>query len=677
MAPNGSKPFPFRLMTGVLITALVVSSVRSAWGAAAAEDVGREITVAALFGWPKDLQVAADAYRKSRPQVHFALLVHEHGKIEGFRRGEVDLLAYVNRFSDYLGGDEIKRFPETFPNPPAETTIAYRTLAVFVHPENSLEKLGRKQLRLLATKRKLTWKDLGREQDGPIWVYVYHTRYAATAILGKPDIGSVLGSYRPPVRMLYEDRILKALAKDRNGIALWYHNRRFAASGLKIVALVPEEGGVPVRPSDAAAVASGRYWLRVPLKIMVHPGAHEEVRRFARWLTTPEAGRAMLEAERRSAVPATYPSPIAHVSLATEGAPAAEPDEVPAAPSPAAPAVPVDGAVAVLPTEPLSMYFLMATAAHHAIYEQTIFEAIEADGRLELVDRTELRRVLQERKLQLLNPQDGPARPLIAADVFVLSYVVTRDTKSCLRVQAVHGPTACLLGQLEVLIDPADPLRFSPPLSRSVARWWSHVVERFVAARSRPIWTLRDVYAAGTEAPDQAAPIRRALETQLSADSRIFFAPRAPLSWTQQEVLMQLTGLSRPQSGRFSPATDFLVEARLPAPGRLQIRLLSGSLVRVASAEFADDNLPQLARKAAAWLDRQVAESMDREPTEVIAEHVAAFAHAEVEREREAIMAELDGLLALSIWNNVRQAQRVIAAARNMIRARGRGEGGT
>ena len=45
---------------------------------------------------------------------------------------------------------------------------------------------------------------------------------------------------------------------------------------------------------------------------------------------------------------------------------------------------------------------------------------------------------------------------------------------------------------------------------------------------------------------------------------------------------MQLTGLSRPESGRFSSTTDYLVEARLRAPGRLQIRLLSGRLVRLA-----------------------------------------------------------------------------------------------
>ena len=61
-------------------------------------------------------------------------------------------------------------------------------------------------------------------------------------------------------------------------------------------------------------------------------------------------------------------------------------------------AVRVEGAAAVLPTEPLGEYFLTADAAQHALVEQQVFEAIEADGRLKLVDRTELRRVLAERQ---------------------------------------------------------------------------------------------------------------------------------------------------------------------------------------------------------------------------------------------------------------------------------------
>jgi len=589
---------------------------------AAADDVARQITVG-VWSWPEELRAAARAYEEGRPGVDFTFLLHESGKIEGFRQGKVDLLAYENRFSGYLGGREIKLFPQAFPEPLPETTVAYRPLAVCVHPENPLRSIGRAPLGLLASERDKTWSDLGRADDGPVSVYVYWTSRAASAILGKDDSGAVLRSYWPQVNMSYDDRVVKALAEDRNGIALWYHDRQFAASGLKVLPLQPERGDAgPARPSDAAAVASGRYWLRTPLRIMVHPAAGEEARRFARWLTTPEAGKAMLAIHRESSVPATYPSPIGHVAFAGEDVPR---PEVVASPPPdvrqPGPSGPIDGAVAVLPTEALSMFFLMAKPSHHAVYEQGIFEALESDGRLDLVDRTELERVLQERKLGRLRPSGGRAGPLVAADVFVLPYVVTRRETTCLRVRAVHGPTACLLGQLELPIDPADPLYFWPPLPQAVKRWWPGVLGQLEAIRKRPIWTLGDVYTASTVATDRATLVRRALESQLSADARVFFAPRVPLSWTQQEVLMELAGLSRPESGRFSPAVDYRVEARLAGPDRLQIRVLSGGMVPVAATEFVPENPEEhgdkLARDAAAWLDRQVANHPDRQPGRV------------------------------------------------------------
>ena len=59
-----------------------------------------------------------------------------------------------------------------------------------------------------------------------------------------------------------------------------------------------DEQGRAVGPSDANAVASGRYPLRIAVKCIVHPQANEAARQFGRWLLTPQAAKAIEDGRR-------------------------------------------------------------------------------------------------------------------------------------------------------------------------------------------------------------------------------------------------------------------------------------------------------------------------------------------------------------------------------------------
>jgi hypothetical protein len=262
----------------------------------------------------------------------------------------------------------------------------------------------------------------------------------------------------------------------------------------------------------------------------------------------------------------------------------------------------VEGAAALLPTEPLGEYFLTADAARHALFEQQIFDAIEADGRLELVDRTELERVLAERKLELLDPQHGPTRPFIAADVFVLPYAVTRAAEPYLRIQAIHGPTASVLAELEVQITPGDPAGLDPPLGERVKGWWPSALDALHRVRTQPRWYLLDVYCDRLDEMPAAEAAFQALHEKLMHQEQIYLADGPVLTATQQELLMHIMGLSRDRAGGFAPTFDYLLDARLEPSGRLHLRVRDGRLETVAEREFDQQNPAERIEAAGRWL---------------------------------------------------------------------------
>ena len=100
----------------------------------------------------------------------------------------------------------------------------------------------------------------------------------------------------------------------------------------------------------------------------------------------------------------------------------------------------------------------------------------------------------------------------------------------------------------------------------------------------------------------------RALDEALAADPKIFRAAALPLGDTRQESLLWRMGLSQLLGGRFSPGDDYLVDARLTVPGRIELRLRRGDLSVARQAELENRDPARLVAAAKAWLAAQVAE---------------------------------------------------------------------
>jgi len=575
-----------------------------------------ENRIRADFGaWREQGQALARAFCARHPALRYTRPGVDEG-FRGFRGGHLDLLGWTNDYRDHFGGREKQEFDAAFPQAPKSVTVGYWPLAVAVHPGNPITRLTLDQLRKLASERKATWKDLGRPTDGLVRLHL--CTYQVAAILIGDKGGGALSHHRARhQRRDSMSQFLKGIADDPDALLMWHHTERIAASGLKVLPIV-DSGGRDVLPSDLPAVASGRYVLRTPLTFIVHPRASAAGRRFARWLTTEEAAQA-IAAYRSGSHPADVPL-LAHVTLAAKDAPAKRGTAGKTPPpkdgasagsadasSAAGRTMKIDGAVAVMPTEPLSRYFLMAGPSHQDAYEHAVTEAIRVDGRLKLIDRARLARLLEEHKLEILQSREARPRAIVAADVFVFSCIATDGAKSFLQVSAIHGPTAGTLGELKLPIDPADPGRFQPPLAQTLAAWWPRVLGRLDEVRHKPLWTLVDVYTGSVELEEMAGAVRGAIDGGLASDPRVFFSRSVPMGQTQEEVLLRLMGLSRPEGGRQQPAADYLIEARVAAADRIELRLRGANLAVLERAELVEPNRAKLLARVKTWLAGQVA----------------------------------------------------------------------
>ncbi|NLE37837.1 MAG: hypothetical protein GX621_07415, partial [Pirellulaceae bacterium] len=596
----------------------------------------------AVDGCVDEMRLIAIAYEGQRPEVRLRIRSDEL-PLDDFIQGRIDVLAYTRRFSDRFGDKSRQTFAKAFPRHPPEITFAYRPAAVFVHPSNSLDRISFDQMRLLVDQSGKTWKDLGRNNDGPIHL---HGRSWAD-LLGPADRANLdgrtdpfgepakpddcLSTYRPPESVFdapaspNDARNGTSPARRRGkwltetgglednpeGMLVCVPTELVTASGLKLLPLVPRDGGEPIRHDDAAAVASGRYWLRWPLTLMVHPKARPEARRFAKWLQTPEAGKVILDAYRASRYAKTPMIPASYRAESGDSAKRAaavmDPGAVPTVPVQPAPPVEIDGAVAVLPIASLSRYFLMADASHHAFYEKTLSEAIERDGRLAVIDRTQLQRVLRERKLSLLHAGGEPEQAIVAADVFVVSHVVTQGERTSLRIEAIHAPSAASLGVLDAPINPADPLRFDPPLEQRISHWWSWVLDSLARVRTRPRWYARDVYCGRIDRVVESEAVLRRLRHDLRYDARIAPADGPAMTLTQQELLLHLMGMSKNRGGGYVPMYDYLVDGHLEGDHALTVSLRDGRFHRIAEQTFAEEDPVERIEAARRWLDGQIA----------------------------------------------------------------------
>jgi hypothetical protein len=336
---------------------------------------------------------------------------------------------------------------------------------------------------------------------------------------------------------------------------------------------------------------------------MAKPAAQQ----FFKWIQMPAAAEAIVETHLASS-DADYP--FAPASLEVEGQRRVRQDAPPETkePKPLPPRVDkIDGAVAVLPFASVSRYFLMADDSHRVFYEDKLFEVIEKDGRLTMVDRTQLKKTIEEQKLSLLRTESLSKRPIIAAGVFVVPRLVTKENKAYFRIEAIHGASATSLGILEVPVDPADPMKFNPSLEKRIQAWWPWVLDTLRRVRTKPRWYVHDVTCEELDQVVTSDELLRHLRHQLQWDRRIAPANGPAMTLTQQERLLHLMGMSENRAGSFVPKYDYAVEGRLQPDGTLQMILRDAWFKRLAEKQFTQTDPTERLTAVQTWIKDQIA----------------------------------------------------------------------
>ncbi len=572
------------------------------------------------LGLPDFLRVVAvkvlDPFRRAHPDVDVSLLSGSAiGATWQLTLGRDDLALSVGP-SDILqhntldsAGRGVILLGKVFkPGQLRTYPLARRALAVVAHPNGPVQAMDQ------ATLRGIIGSYQNSRLPDPLARWKVH--YVRGGAVDSSLLRSVMGGDRPirfstmPVVQMEPD-LLKRVAADRTLIALTTLTPQLSASGLKVLPISPKAGRPAVEPT-VENVLSDAWPYQVHLLAVVRPGAPAEADELARAFQSSEAAHIL--ADRGWISPASRKAPPEGETV------------WPAPPPRDAQVEPVAGGAAVLPARLLTRLFLVGELSHLAAYEDAVAAAIVADGRLKLLDRANLSRVLAEARLDA-SPEARP--PVIGADLLVLLQVATEKNITFLTIQAFHSATATMLGEMRLPIDPARPADFHPPLKGRVATWWPGVLRNLAAANVRPVWALRTAGRIG----DQGGPgpkLAKDLADELAALDTVFFARYTGLTESQQEMLMHLMGLARPESGRGSPAADYLLEARLGDDGRLALEVRRGSdLEPVAACAFDLD----AADEACSWLRAQA--------TLALAQHRSARSVADPEIARRQAQAEL------------------------------------
>jgi ABC-type phosphate transport system substrate-binding protein len=324
-------------MRNLLALAILVgAAVAAGWAVASAAAPELAAGPAAGAGGPIriglprfrcELQAAAEAYAKLHPEVNVIFGEEPSKARREFLAGRLDVLGYESDlfYQDQASSDELQEYGKTHSKPPQERTVAYWPYAVAVHPTNPMKAITVAQLRQLFFNPEARWPHLGRSTDGRIRLYVVDSRRIAQTLVapGKEREAQQLSSravskHRVPTPTIIGDAIYKAMADDKDGIVVWMHSNQLADIGFKNLPIVGAPGKPGALPTDVAAVASGRYPLRLPLRVATHPEAPEHVQAFVAWLQTPQAAEAMASAQISRD---NFPSPIAHVSMAEKDVP--------------------------------------------------------------------------------------------------------------------------------------------------------------------------------------------------------------------------------------------------------------------------------------------------------------------------------------------------------------------
>ena len=582
----------FRLFVRVAVTLLCAPC------AAAPPEAAKKITTVRIRSTDSCVYLLsriANRYKRDHPEIDvqfrgggpiIAATDLAHGKADlAVLSGPKDIRQHL-----YLKGRKISLLKDVFKEGEVQThTIARRVMAVVVHPKSPFNEISDATVRGILQSFRSTRNPNPLKRQG---IHYLRDRLGCTLEMGRCILGeqrislSRFPSLHPPQRVY--DRV----KNDQKLMAFVAAGNRLWASGLKILPVRVQETRSLVK-LNLQNVLSGKYPYQLWLLLAIHPDATPQARQVGKELLTREV------AESLSSVWVTKTASIGPSPAVETVWPAIDPKALP---------VKVRGGVAVLPTRPLSHYFLMSGPAVHAAYEDKVCQGITADGQLKLVDRSELARVLAERKLSLLGKDPLPRKPLIAADVTVLANVITDRAATYLRISAFHTPTASCIGMMRLPIDPARPEEFPVPLAKKVAQWWPGVLRNLVAAGSKPVWTLSDTSVVTGRADADADKSCAALQEALAAHKTIFFADPALIPLAQREVLMRMMGLARPLGARFTPAADYLLEFQQDTPEEIHLRLLRGRDRKLlAEKTFREKSSSAALSRAKAWLDSQVA----------------------------------------------------------------------
>ncbi len=281
-------------------------------------------------------------------------------------------------------------------------------------------------------------------------------------------------------------------------------------------------------------------------------------------------------------------------------APASRPaSEAPAGRPATAPGV---ATVAVLPTQPMSLFFPVDDPALLPMCEDVLAEVAQADPRCRLIDRANLSRVLSERTLALMGYEPRPSGPIISADVFVLAQTKSLNGKSHLRVRAIHGATAGLLGEMTLEVTHGDIGELRRQLARAAAQWWPGVTDRLDAARSKAVWVVSDAQIASRELWELGEQTWAALHSGLAKQDEVFCITPSDLTDAQLEMFLKMIGQARPAVFPYTAAADYVLEARVASPTRIGLCIRDGrSMAMMKQTTVTGGNAPEAIAAAKQW----------------------------------------------------------------------------
>ncbi|HET6427486.1 MAG TPA: hypothetical protein VFJ30_03680 [Phycisphaerae bacterium] len=478
----------------------------------------------------------------------------------------------IVRLNAYFTKGQLRTFP-----------LARHALAVVVHPQSTIDRMDD------ATLKAILAYVAGDRRDDPLAagkVRYVRDQYACThemirVVLKKPDLRSRLRRDVPVVHPT--SKLLQTVAADKSLVGLTRVEEAMWSSGLRVLPVQLSPGRPGVLPT-VANVLSKAYPYQTHLLLAVHPNAPKEAMEIARLFQGPEVAHQLSAWGKWITEAAKDPGPAVESIWPAAGDPSG--------------GEPVRGAAAVLPTRLLTNAFLVGDASLYAALEDKVVEGIRRDGTLSLLDREHLAKVLFELKMG-----EDTGRPVISADVLVLVQVTTEQLVTFLRVQAFHSATATLLGEMKLPIDPARGAEFQPPLEARVAQWWPGVLRNLRAAGTQPVWAVRpagdDIVASRKQAD--------AVQAELQRHGGVFVARYAGLADAQQEVLLTLMGLARPQGAAGLPSADYLLEVGSGKDGGVNLCIRRGD----DSKAVAEETFAQPGQDMESWIRAQATLSPD------------------------------------------------------------------